>query len=137
MLASDTAIAVHLLYGRQSHAIDNGRAAEWAATFTADGVFDSPSYPAPVAGAAALTAFAQQFHDDAVNALERRRHVITDLAIDPAGPDELVVDCYLQIMATPRGGDTRLVRFTSVRDRVIRTDDGWRIDNRTVSRDDN
>lgn len=131
-----TIAAVHLLYGRQSHAIDSGRATDWARTFTADGIFDSPSYPAPEVGHDQLAAFARRFVDSAAEANERRRHVITDIAIDLVGVDELTVDCYLQIMATPRGGDTRLVRFTSVRDHVVRVDDQWLIRHRIVSRDD-
>ncbi len=131
-----TVAEVQLLYGRQSHAIDSGRATEWAATFTADGVFDSPSYPEPEVGRDRLIAFAQRFFDSASDANERRRHVITNIAVDLVCVDELAVDCYLQIMATPRGGETRLVRFTSVRDRVVRVDDQWRIQHRTVSRDD-
>ncbi|OZC61779.1 hypothetical protein CH306_09995 [Rhodococcus sp. 15-725-2-2b] len=131
-----TVAEIQLLYGRQSHAIDSGRATEWAETFTADGVFDSPSYPEPEAGRDRLIAFAQRFFDSASDANERRRHVITNIAVDLVSVDELAVDCYLQIMATPRGGETRLVRFTSVRDRVVRVDDRWRIQHRTVTRDD-
>ncbi|AJW41975.1 Cyclase [Rhodococcus sp. B7740] len=131
-----TIAEVQLLYGRQSHAIDSGRATEWAGTFTADGVFDSPSYPEPETGRDRLIAFAQRFFDSASDANERRRHVITNIAVDLVSVDELAVDCYLQIMTTPRGGETRLVRFTSVRDRVVRVDDQWRIQHRTVTRDD-
>jgi len=133
---STTVADIQLLYGRQSHAIDSGRAAEWAETFTANGVFDSPSYPEPEVGSDQLTAFAQRFFDSAIESNEKRRHVITNIAVNLVSVDELIVDCYLQIMATPRGGDTRLVRFTSVRDHVVRVDDRWRIQHRTVSRDD-
>lgn len=133
---SATVAAVQLLYGRQSHAIDCGRATEWAGAFTADGIFDSPSYPEPEVGSEQLTAFAQRFFHSAAEANEKRRHVITNLAIECVSVDELIVDCYLQIMATPRGGVTRLVRFTSVRDRIVRVNDRWRIQRRTVSRDD-
>ncbi|SNS92420.1 nuclear transport factor 2 family protein [Rhodococcoides kyotonense] len=137
MVDTDTAVAVQLLYGRQSHSIDSGRAGEWAATFTADGVFDSPSYPEPEVGTEALTAFAQRFFDDATAAQEKRRHVITNIGIERVADDELAVDCYLQIMATPLGGETRIVRFTTVRDRVVRVDGHWLIARRAISRDDN
>ncbi|OZC84526.1 nuclear transport factor 2 family protein [Rhodococcus sp. 15-649-1-2] len=136
MIDAETATAIQLLYGRQSHAIDSGRADEWARTFTQDGVFDSPSYPQPAVGTAALTAFAEQFFADATAAQEKRRHVITNLSVDDRQDGSLDVDCYLQIMATPRGGATRLVRFTVVHDRVVHENGSWRVACRTVSRDD-
>lgn len=136
MTSPDTVAAVQLLYGRQSHSIDSGRAEEWASTFTDDGVFDSPSYPHPETGTAALVAFATRFFVSASEAGEKRRHVITNLSIDEVSRTELTVHCYLQIMATPRGGDTRTVRFTTVRDHVVRIDGAWRIASRSVTRDD-
>ncbi|MFF0815212.1 nuclear transport factor 2 family protein [Rhodococcus sp. NPDC003318] len=127
---------VHQLYGRQSHLIDEGAAAEWAATFTSDGEFHSPSYPAPVVGGAALTEFAQRFADGASAAGEVHRHVLTNIAVAALGDEELEVRAYLQIVATRIGGESRLVRFTTLTDRVIREDGRWRIARRTVRRDD-
>lgn len=127
---------IHQLYGRQSHLIDQGRAAEWSATFTADGEFHSPSYPAPVVGTDALTEFADAFFTNAAAAGETHRHVLTNIAVDHVGDDELEVNAYLQIMATPSGGDSRLVRFTTVTDRVVRVGGQWLIARRVVRRDD-
>ncbi|RVW07369.1 nuclear transport factor 2 family protein [Prescottella agglutinans] len=129
-------VEIHQLYGRQSHLIDEGHAVEWAATFTADGEFHSPSYPAPVVGAAALADFARGFFTNASVVGEVHRHVLTNIVARPAGTDELEVHAYLQIVATRIGGDSRLVRFTTVTDRVVREDGQWRIARRTVRRDD-
>ena len=129
-------VEIHQLYGRQSHLIDEGHAAEWAATFAADGEFHSPSYPAPVVGAAALTEFADAFFTNASAAGEAHRHVITNIAAERVGDDELEVHAYLQIVATRIGGESRLVRFTTVTDRVVREDGQWRIARRAVRRDD-
>ncbi|CAM2866370.1 nuclear transport factor 2 family protein [Prescottella defluvii] len=129
-------VEIHQLYGRQSHFIDEGRAAEWAATFTAEGEFHSPSYPAPVVGAPALTAFAAAFFSNASVAGEAHRHVITNIAVDRVGDDELEVHAYLQIVATRIGGESRLVRFTTVADRVVREGGQWLIARRVVRRDD-
>lgn len=129
-------VEIHQLYGRQSHLIDEGHAAEWAATFTADGEFHSPSYPAPVTGTAALTAFAQAFFANAAAAGEVHRHVLTNIAVERIGDDELEVHAYLQIVATRIGGDSRLVRLTTATDRVVREGGRWRIARRTVRRDD-
>jgi len=129
-------VEIHQLYGRQSHLIDEGYAAEWAATFTADGEFHSPSYPAPVVGAAALTEFARGFFANASVAGESQRHVLTNIAVERVGDDELDVRAYLQIVATRIGGESRLVRFTTVTDRVVRVGGQWRIARRVVRRDD-
>ncbi|GAB2632799.1 nuclear transport factor 2 family protein [Prescottella soli] len=129
-------VEIHQLYGRQSHLIDEGHAAEWAATFTAEGEFHSPSYPAPVVGTTALTEFAHGFFTNASVAGEAHRHVLTNIVVGRIADDELEVRAYLQIVATRIGGDSRLVRFTTVTDRVVREDGCWRIARRTVRRDD-
>lgn len=131
-----TVAAVHQLYGFQSHYIDNGRAADWAGTFTVAGEFHSPSYPEPVAGRAALTDFARGFYEAAQAADETHRHVVTNIAIRQLDDATLQAGAYLQIVATPRGGHSQLVRMTTFEDRLQRTDDGWAIAHRRVSRDD-
>lgn len=127
---------IHQLYARQSHLIDEGAAAEWAATFAVDGEFHSPSYPAPVVGSVALTEFARRFADGASAAGEVHRHVLTNLAVAPLDEGALEVRAYLQIVATRSGGDSRLVRFVTLTDRVIREGGQWRIARRTIRRDD-
>lgn len=127
---------LHQLYARQSHLIDGGAAEEWARTFTPDGEFCSPSYPAPVVGAEELTAFAERFLAAATAAGEVHRHVITNVDVEPSDGDTLAVRAYLQIVATVRGGQSRVVRFTTLTDRVVRHDGAWRIARRTVRRDD-
>lgn len=131
-----TVAAVHQLYGFQSRYIDNGRAADWAATFTVAGEFHSPSYPEPVAGRAALTDFARRFHDTARAADEVHRHIVTNIAIRRLDDATLEVGAYLQIVATTRGGDSRLVRMTTLDDRLERAGGGWAVARRHVSRDD-
>ncbi|MGW0019831.1 nuclear transport factor 2 family protein [Rhodococcus sp. NPDC003382] len=129
-------VELHQLYARQSHLIDGGEAAGWAETFTPDGEFHSPSYPAPAVGAAELTEFARNFHDGGVAAGEVYRHVITNLCVVGDAGDALDVRAYLQIVATTLDGDSRLVRMTTVADRVVRHDGHWRIARRSVTRDD-
>ncbi|MFC8021063.1 nuclear transport factor 2 family protein [[Kitasatospora] papulosa] len=128
---------IHQLYHLQSHLIDGGRAAEWAATFTADGSFTSPSYPAPVTGTAGLTAFAQRFAADCAADNVVRRHVVSNVALTgDDGAGTLRVAAYLQIVATPGGGTPHTERFTTLTDRVIHDGAGWRVDARVVRRDD-
>ncbi|MGW4526531.1 nuclear transport factor 2 family protein [Amycolatopsis sp. NPDC004378] len=126
-VATEDVVAVHQLYGAQSHAIDSGRAAGWAATFTADGEFRSPTYPEPAVGTAELTAFAERFPSSG----EKLRHVVSTVHVRPGDtPDTLRADAYLQIVAS-----THLVRLTVLEDDLVRTADGWRVRRRTVHRD--
>ncbi|BAH50276.1 nuclear transport factor 2 family protein [Rhodococcus opacus] len=131
-----TVAQLHQLYGRQSHLIDGGDAAGWAQTFTDDGEFHSPSYPEPVAGTDALIAFAERFHTRARAANEVHRHVITNVVIDEVRDGAATVRAYLQIVATSIGGDSRLVRMTTLTDRVVPVGDRWRIARRDIRRDD-
>ncbi|TVT08619.1 nuclear transport factor 2 family protein [Amycolatopsis bartoniae] len=130
-MSADTLAHVHQLYGAQSHFIDNGDARAWADTFTADGEFCSPSYPAPVVGTEKLARFAEDFAAQDGTA----RHVITNLFVQQAGTG-LTVRAYLQIVHTPPGGPSRLVRQTTITDELVRDDGRWRIRRRTVRRDD-
>lgn len=129
------ASAVQALYARQSHLIDGGDAAGWAATFTADGVFASPSYPAPVEGADALAAFATRFAEAGRTSGDVQRHVVTNVDVVETGQDALHVRAYLQIVGTRPGEDARLVRLTTLRDRLVREGDGWLVARRDVVRD--
>lgn len=130
-----TAAAVHALYARQSHLIDGGDAAGWAGTFTADGVFASPSYPDPVEGVDALAAFAERFAEAGRTTGDVQRHVVTNVDVVDATPDALTVRAYLQIVGTRPGEDARLVRLTTLHDRLVREDDGWLVAHRDVVRD--
>lgn len=127
----ETLALVQQLYGAQSHFIDEGHAREWAATFTPDGEFHSPSYPAPVAGTEALTKFAEDFaRQDGVT-----RHVLTNIHVTPAAGG-LTVRAYLQIVRTLPGGPPELLRQTTITDDLVRHAATWRIRRRTVRRDD-
>lgn len=131
-LSTETLSRVQQLYGAQSHFIDNGHAAAWAATFTPDGEFHSPSYPDPVVGTEALRTFAEKAtQQDGVT-----RHVLTNLFVTPESADELVVRAYLQIVHTAPHGPSTVVRQTTITDQVVRSTSGWRIRRRTVRRDD-
>jgi uncharacterized protein (TIGR02246 family) len=126
------------LYARQSRLIDSGDAAGWAATFTEDGAFHSPSYPEPAVGTAALTAFAERFFAAGVESGTTSRHVVTNVDVEPGvDADHLTAHAYLQIVATPRGAESRLVRLTVLTDELVRgADDRWRFASRRVTRDD-
>ena len=62
--------------------------------------------------------------------------MITNVDVVALDDETLDVRAYLQIVATARGGDSRLVRFTTIADRVVRQGASWLIARRTVRRDD-
>ncbi len=130
-----TVSATQAFYALQSHLIDSGDADAWAATFTADGAFHSPTYPAPVLGRRDLSAFARRFTETARAAGEVHRHVVTNVVLHPGGAEEAQVSAYLQVIATDSGGDTRILRFTTVHDRLRREDGRWRVHRRDIARD--
>ncbi|NLU84583.1 nuclear transport factor 2 family protein [Rhodococcus sp. HNM0569] len=130
-----TLAEIHQFYGRQSHLIDAGHAREWAETFTDGGVFDSPSYPGPVTGRDALTEFAARFHESGLTSGVVQRHVLTNLYVEHVDGNVATVHGYLQIVATPVGGDARVVRLTTITDLLDRGPGHWRIARRQVRRE--
>ena len=131
-------LAATALYARQSRLIDTGDAAGWAATFTPDGIFDSPSYEHPVARHAELARFAAAYAQNARETGVVSRHVVTNVDVVETDGRQATVLAYLQIVATPRGSDSRLVRLTTIEDRLLRTPGGvgWVVAHRQVRRDD-
>jgi len=129
-------VQVMRFYARQSRLIDSGDAAGWAQTFTPDGVFASPSYPEPATGTRQLIAFGKRFAAGNASGTVSR-HVLTNVDVLPgADDDKLVVHAYLQIVATPRGEFSRLLRLTTITDQLVRLDGAWRVAHRQVLRDD-
>lgn len=130
-------VQVQRAYARQSRLIDSGDAAGWAATFTDEGEFHSPSYPEPAVGAEALREFAESFARAGHQAQAVSRHVVTNVDVLPgADDDQVVAHAYLQIVTTPYGGESRLVRLTTITDRLERHDGAWLVAHRQVRRDD-
>ncbi|MCU1482254.1 MAG: hypothetical protein JWQ19_3040 [Subtercola sp.] len=73
------------LYARQAHAIDSGRAADWAQCFTADGVFVSPTYNLTATGRTELTAFAESSNSAALARGDQLRHWLDAIVMTPTG----------------------------------------------------
>jgi ketosteroid isomerase-like protein len=127
-------LAIGDLYARQSHLIDGGDADGWAATFTADGVFESPTYRLTATGRAELAKFAADSNGAATARGVQLRHWIGQLVIDPTDTGAGVL-AYLVIVATSAEG-SRIDRSLRVVDVLARTAGGWRVASRKVFRDD-
>lgn len=127
-------LAIDELYARQSHAVDEGDGDRWAATFTDDGVFESPTYRLMARGPIELADFARRSTLEAREAGRQFRHLVTAILLTPADADTVSAQAYLTIIATDIAGTT-IDRSLVLHDVFRRTDAGWRCASRTVRRD--
>ena len=134
-LAVNDHLAIEQLYARQSHAIDSGDHAGWAACFIPEGVFDSPTYESPVEGTAQLIAFAAEFTRSAAGTGVVRRHWTTALVLDGRGDGEVSARCYALVLATAPAGPPRIERSVVFHDRLVCRDGRWAIRRREVEVD--
>lgn len=123
-------------YARQMQLLDQGRAEEWAATFTPDGVFGANAFPEPTVGRDALTAAARDTRAGLDAQGMVHRHWLGMVTADPAGDDTVVARCYALVIATPKGGQPVIHRSTVCEDELQRSGDGFLVRHRWVTRDD-
>ena len=128
---------IRQLLARYNFAIDFGEIDSWVQTFTSNGVFSCLGMPegTPLGGthrgADALRAYAETHFS--INQ-GRARHWNWNLLIE-GNNDSATMQCYLNAYSAGQG-DTALFRVTGVyRDRMVRTDDGWRFIEREVTID--
>lgn len=135
MLPVEDQLAIAQLYAQQSHAIDSGDGLAWAACFTEDGTFRSPTYDGPVSGTEDLAAFAERFAAAAADEGVTRRHWTTSLVLDPAGEDAATGRCYAFVLATAAGDRPQIERSVVFHDRLVRRGGRWQIERREVQVD--
>jgi hypothetical protein len=124
------------LYARQAHLIDGGDAAGWAATFTDQGVFESPTYRLTAVGRAELARFAADSNGAAWARGEQLRHWLDQVVVDRT-PEGAQVRAYLLIVATSSTtGTSRIDRSLRVTDELVQVDGRWLLASRRVLRDD-
>jgi hypothetical protein len=126
-LSTEDMLAIQQLYARYNHAIDFARPAEWAACFTADGVFTSAA-TGESKGTEALTAFATGFA-----ARMKARHWVTNLLVEGDG-DAAEGTCYLQLWNVAAAPATLLTTGIYV-DRLAKVDGAWTFTSREVRGD--
>jgi len=122
------------LYSRQSHLIDSGDSHGWAATFTHDGSFSSPTYKLTARGTSELQDFAQSSNGAALKRGEQFRHHVSEIVITSTGADSADSSAYLMITATSSEG-TRIDRSVVLHDRLVRDDGRWLFKSRETFRD--
>jgi hypothetical protein len=126
-LSTEDMLAIQQLYARYNHAIDFARPAEWAACFTADGVFSSAT-TGESQGTEALVAFATGFA-----ARLKARHWITNLLLEGDG-DRATGTCYLQLWNVAAAPASLLTTGTYV-DQLAKMDGAWKFTRREVKAD--
>jgi hypothetical protein len=127
---------IQQFYAKQMQLLDEGLVAEWAASFTEDGVFTANAHPEPARGRTAIREAAQRTADHlAANGLVRR-HWLGMLALDPKADGSVVVRSYAQVLETPRGGAATLRMSTVCQDDLLHDGQRWLVRHRQVWRDD-
>lgn len=129
-LTVDDQLAIQQLYAKYNHAIDAGNGANWAATFSPDGVFSSAS--GTFTGTEQLSTFATGF-----GSRIKARHWTNNLIVDGDGSNA-TGSCYLVLFRlTPGEQPPAGILTTAIyNDELAKSSDsGWRFTKRTVTTD--
>src|SRR5437660_7716433 len=97
-------LEVQRFYAAQMQLLDDGRAEQWAGTFTDDGVFAADAWPEPARGRRAIAEGARKTTEDLARRGVRRRHWLGMPAITRSDGDTLAVRSYALVIETPRAG---------------------------------
>jgi hypothetical protein len=124
-LTTQDYIDIEQLYAQYNQAIDTGDAQGWAATFTADGVFNRFS------GKDALAGFVNQWREKMNGA--NRRHWNTNLRIvgTPEGANGSVYLMLVDVSTKP----VSIITTGTYTDTLVKTAEGWRFKTRTTHSD--
>lgn len=127
---------VESFYARQMQLLDASLTAEWAATFTEDGVFATNVRPEAAVGRSVIATAAAKARAELTAAGLQHRHWLGMLVVD-ARPDGTVsAKSYALVIETPRGGSPTLKHSTKCDDVLVSVDGEWLVKHRMISRDD-
>lgn len=128
---------VQHFYAGQMQLLDTRACAEWAATFTEDGVFDANGLPAPAKGRATIEAAARAAQDRLAEEGLVHRHWLGMVTVEEADDGTIRSRSYALVIQVPLGGTPALHRSTVCEDTLVRADDGsLLVRDRRVTRDD-
>ncbi len=129
-------LEVARFYARHLQLLDDGDVDEWAATCTDDCAFLLPGMTEPVRGRQALAAAVRKVREELAAKGERQRHLHVMTTVTPREDGTFRARSYGLVISTQRGGDPRLHRMCVCEDVLVRTADGWQVQSRRVTRDD-
>lgn len=122
-------------YAWQMRLLDEGRAEEWAETFTEDAVFDETSMPEPVRGRIELALAARRRVDELAAEGRTRRHWLGMLEVSAAQDGTVETRYYALALSTPPGGVPQVHASTVAEDVLVHGERGWQVQRRTVTQD--
>jgi len=126
-------VELQRLYAVQAHAIDAGDARGWAETFTSEGSFESPTTNGRIAGSAELATFAARYAPDRQST--RFRHWMNQLEAYREPDGSVTALSYGALLGFEDGESPTVLRTSLHRDRLERTERGWRIVSRLIEPD--
>lgn len=127
-LATDDLIAIQQLYARYNHAIDSGKGDAWAACFTPEGTFSSPT--GNFAGTQQLAEFGTAFHERL-----KARHWTNNLVIE-AADGGASGSCYLMLLRLGNAEKPTSILTTAIyKDALSKSDGAWKFVSREVIAD--
>jgi 3-phenylpropionate/cinnamic acid dioxygenase small subunit len=123
-------------YARQMQLLDDGRVTEWAATFTADGVFAANARPEPTTGREAIENSARQATRLLADQGVQDRHWMGMVDVEQRNDGTVSARSYALIIRTPRGGPAGVHLSCTCDDVLVREDGRLLVSDRRVRRDD-
>lgn len=127
---------VQQFYAQHMQLLDSGEAEQWAAQFTEEASFDVPTLPEPVRGRDSLTAAVRRTGAQLAAAAEQHRHWQGMIDVRPQPDGTVRTRAYTLVLATVRGGDSRLHRVCVCEDVLVREHGRPLVSARKVTRDD-
>jgi actinorhodin biosynthesis protein ActVIA len=128
-------VEVLQFYSAQMRALDNGKFAEFADTFTPDGEFTHTVGRQPARTTAGIIAELEDFHRTSVGADVQRRHWFTMQLVNQLDDDVIETSVYALVMRILPGGRPEVTFSGLANDILVRQEGALRTRSRTVVSD--
>lgn len=126
---------IQQFYAYQAQLLDSGAAEDWAATFTADGVFAQSAKPEPWRGRTEIAARMRAALTKLAGRRVTRRHWLGMVHITVVDDGVVETRYYATVFETPAGGPPAVLLVTVCEDVLVYEDDRWLVRYRLMSND--
>ncbi|RMI43208.1 nuclear transport factor 2 family protein [Actinomadura harenae] len=127
---------VQQFYARQMRLLDEHAVAEWAETFTPDGVFATQVDTTPAKGRHAIEAAAGEAASRRAAEGVRDRHWLGMLDVEEQPDGTITARSYALVVRTPLGGRSAIQASCTCSDVLVRAGGRLQVRTRYVTRDD-